>query len=445
MTRANLQPFYFGTEASEEVHTQLERLRHQLGSVAHFHDPLPIGSDLSRVEADLIVLPRLSGAAYQMLDIFRSISLPIVVLSSEVCATAIWDWEITGWLRSSGINVYTPFDIRQTEILCRAFAAKRELSQSRFVVFQDDVASGLHADMFQRFYWWQRENGQRMFERFGIKIEERSLLQLTEVARNVSDDQVQTIWQAWQPGLPVVNVPEKALFDTLRLYAALKRILNDEPEIKGMGINCINEFPSMLATPCLVWNMLYQDHQLIWGCEADTLSMMTQYLINRCLETPVVMTNIYPFLVGQPVLDHMDMPAFPAVSDPENYLLAGHCGYLGVLPQSTETESWALRSSVLDVFEGRGGAIDGRLPLGDVLLVKLNPDCDGWAVVEGDLQDYVHTPQSGLAKIAALIRVDNGPALLESITSQHYILTNRATVADFRLLARVFGLDLNQL
>ena len=440
MIRANLLPLYFGTEASKAVHTQLERLRRQLGSVAHFQEPLPIGSDLSRVEADMIVLPHMSGTAYQMLGVFRSISLPMVVLSSEVCATAIWDWEITGWLRNAGINIFTPYDIRQTEILCRAYAAKRELSQSRFVVFQDDVSSGLHAEMFQRFYWWQRENGQRIFERFGITIEERSLRQLTEAARNISDDHVRTIWQAWQPILPMENVPEKALFDTLRLYAALKRILNDVPEIKGMGINCINEFPSMLATPCLVWNMLYRDQQLIWGCEADTLSMMTQYLINRCLATPVVMTNIYPFLVGQPVLDHMDMTAFPAVADPENYLLAGHCGYLGVLPQTEQAEAWMLRSSVLDVFEGRGGAIDGRLPLGDILLVKLNPDCAGWAVVEGDLQDYVHTPQSEQSKIAAVIRVDNGPALLKSITSQHYILTTGATAADFRIVSEVFDL-----
>ena len=442
---ANLQPLYFGREASHAFLNQLERLRDQLRPVAQLLAPLPFGADLSRPSADLIVLPQLSGAAYQMLEVFRSQSLPMVVLTSEVCSTAIWDWEITGWLRSAGIEVFTPYERRQTEILCRAFAAKRELAQSRFLVFQDDVSAGLHADMFQRFYWWQQENVQRMFERFGIVVEERSLLQLTESLSSVSDEQLRSIRKAWQARLPIVNVPEKALDDTLRLYAALKRILAEEPQIKGMGINCINEFPSMLATPCLVWNMLYQDHKLIWGCEADTLSMMTQHLVDRCLETPAVMTNIYPFLVGQPVLDHMDISAFPVVADPENYLLAGHCGYLGVLPQSQAVEGWALRPSVIDVFEGRGGAIDGRLPLGDVALVKLNPDCAGLTVIEGELEDYFRAPQSGLSKVAAVIRVANGPVLLDQITSQHYVLTQGAAAADFSLSAKVFGLDVNLL
>ena len=262
--------------------------------------------------------------------------------------------------------------------------------------------------MFQRFYWWQRENSQRMFERFDITVEERSLMQLTEAVRSVSDDKVRSIWGAWQARLPIVNVPDKALNDTLRLYAALKRILVEEPEIIGMGINCINEFPSMLATPCLVWNMLYQDHQLNWGCEDDTLSMMTQHLVDCCLDTPAVMTNIYLFLVGQPALDHMDISGFPEVADAENYLLAGHCGYLGVLPQSHAAEGWSLRPSVIDVFEGRGGAIDGRLPLGDVALVKLNPDCAGLTVIKGELEDFFQAPQSGLSKVAAVIHVDNG-------------------------------------
>ncbi len=442
--RANLQPLYFGAEASESFRTQIERLRDQLKAVANLLNPLPFGAELSGTSADLIVLPQLSGAAYQMLEVFRSQPLPMVVLTSEVCSTAIWDWEITGWLRSAGIEVFTPYERRQTEILCRAVAVKRELAQSRFLVFQDDVSAGLYADMFQRFYWWQRENSQRMFERFGITVEERSLLQLTESLRSVSDDQVRSIWEAWQPRLPIVNVPEKARDDTLRLYAALKRILAEEPQIKGMGINCINEFPSMLATPCLVWNMLYQDHKLIWGCEADTLSMMTQYLVDRCLETPAVMTNIYPFLVGQPALDHMDISAFPEVADAENYLLAGHCGYLGVLPQSQAADGWTLRPSVIDVFEGRGGAIDGRLPLGDVTLVKLHPDCAGWTVIEGDLEEYFQAPQSGLSKVAAVIQVGNGPALLEQITSQHFILTQGAAAADFSLLAKVFGLDVHR-
>ena len=61
---------------------------------------------------------------------------------------------------------------------------------------------------------------------------------------------------------------------------------------------------ALAPTPCLAWNMLYEERRLIWGCEADILSMITKYILHNSLDMPIMMTNLYPFLMGQAALAH---------------------------------------------------------------------------------------------------------------------------------------------
>ena len=49
----------------------------------------------------------------------------------------------------------------------------------------------------------------------------------------------------------------------------------------------------------------------IWGCEGDTVSMLTKYLLHRSLDVPIIMTNLYPFLMGNAALKHERIPEFP--------------------------------------------------------------------------------------------------------------------------------------
>src|ERR1017187_9376813 len=118
---------------------------------------------------------------------------------------------------------------------------------------------------------------------------------------------------------------------------------------------------------------------MIWGCEADTVSMLTKFIVHRSLGVPVMMTNLYPFLMGQAALRHERIPAFPQVDDPANHVLAAHCGYLGVLPRRFTVE-WKLRPRALAIVDENATAIDPRLPVGDLPLAKLGPTFDTLSV-----------------------------------------------------------------
>jgi len=148
----------------------------------------------------------------------------------------------------------------------------------------------------------------------------------------------------------------------------------------------LNESASSDTTPCLAWDLLYTEREMIWGCEADTVSMLTKFIVHRCLRVPVMMTNLYPFLMGQAALQHERIPAFPQVDDPANYVLAAHCGYLGILPANS-LSSGSCAESARDCGRERHRH-RRRLSVGELTLVKLGPTFDTLSVVEAELTGY---------------------------------------------------------
>jgi hypothetical protein len=153
-----------------------------------------------------------------------------------------------------------------------------------------------------------------------------------------------------------------------------------------------------------------------------------------------MMTNLYPFLMGQAALKHERIPSFPELDEPQNHILAAHCGYLGVLPQSFATE-WTLRGKVLAIVNQEAHAIDARLPTGDMTLVKMKPNFDTISVAEGQLTGYAQYPGSDCLN-GAVLRVADGHKLMRNLTSHHYLLTTGHNLPDMLNLAVVFGLHI---
>jgi hypothetical protein len=148
--------------------------------------------------------------------------------------------------------------------------------------------------------------------------------------------------------------------------------------------------------------------------------------------------------MGQAALKHERIPYFPEVSEgPENHLLAAHCGYFGVVPQSFSTQ-WTLRKKVLAIVDDNATAIDARLPEGDVTLAKLEPDFRRWSVAEGTIERYAQFANSDCLN-GAVIRVSDGPRLLNELTSHHYILATGHNRTGLRLVARLFGMELTEI
>jgi hypothetical protein len=138
--------------------------------------------------------------------------------------------------------------------------------------------------------------------------------------------------------------------------------------------------------------------------------MLTKYILHKSLDVPIMMTNLYPFLMGQAALAHERIPHFPEVEDPDDHILAAHCGYLGVVPQSFATR-WTLSPKVLAIVDDNASAIDARLPRGKMTLAKFDPSFEQMSVAEGDLKDYVQYENSDCLNGAILtpLPIDDRP------------------------------------
>ncbi|MCB8984155.1 MAG: hypothetical protein H6659_10035 [Ardenticatenaceae bacterium] len=436
--KARLQPLYFEGR-DEEFDVQLGILKEMLADDAEFLAPLPLGAAVP--EAEAIVFPQLLGEAYRRLDEFKQIDLPILTVTSEFGTVLMWDWEIASYLREEGLNIIAPYSLEQTKKACRALSVKRELQQTKFLVYQDNPGEGFQASIFKRFYWWEDECTQRMMEKFGVTIVKKSFKEMGAAAKLIPDAEAEAVWQAWRWDTAVSN---SQLLSAVKIYMTVKQELEKDPSIRGVGINCLNESHFSDTTPCLAWSMLYQEMGLIWGCEADTMSMITKYLLHKSLGMPIMMTNLYPFLMGQAALKHERIPNFPAVdAEPENHILAAHCGYLGVVPPAFATE-WTLRSKVLAIVDDNATAIDARLPEGGMTLAKLHPSLNKLTITEGDLSGYAQFANSDCLN-GAVLKVPDGRHMLNTLSSHHYLLMAGHHLADIQMVCQLFGIEIEQL
>jgi len=439
--KARLIPLYLTSPDDPDFVAQVGRLRELLVAEAELLAPLPLGAALP--EADAVVFPQLVGDAYRRVPEVRALTLPILVLTSEFGTMAMWDWEIVSYLRTEGVETIAPYSLAGAATVCRALVAKRELRGGKFLVYQDRPGEGgFQPSIFKRFYWWEDECAERMRDVFGLTIVKRSFEELGRRAQELPDDVAREEWERWRERVPLGDVGERATLSALKLYRAVRDDLDAEGGVLAAGINCLNESAFSDTTPCLAWNLLYQERDLIWGCEGDTVSMLTKLVLHRSLRTPVIMSNLYPFLMGQTALKHERIPAFPEVDEPDNYVLAAHCGYLGVVPQPFATD-WKLRGKVLAIVDDNATAIDARLPVGDLTLAKLDPTLRTLVVVEGRLTGYAGYPGSDCLN-GAVIRVPDGHALMERLPSHHSLLTVGHDRPGLELLGRVFGLTIER-
>ena len=440
--KARLVPLYFRSADDPDFAAQTQQLRELLGDHAELLEPLPLGAALP--EADAVVFPQLVGDAYRRVPEIRALTLPILVLTSEFGTMAMWDWEIASYLRGEGIETIAPNSLAGATTVCRALVARRQLRQGKFLVYQDRPGEGgFQPSIFKRFYWWEDECSERMRDLFGLTIVKRSFRELGERAQRIPDDVARVEWERWRERVPLGDIGERATLSALKLYRAVRDEVDAEEGVLAAGINCLNESAFSDTTPCLAWNLLYQERDLIWGCEGDTVSMLTKFIVHRSLRAPIMMSNLYPFLMGQTALKHERIPAFPEVDEPANYVLAAHCGYLGVVPQPFATD-WKLRGKVLAIVDQNATAIDARLPVGDLTLVKLDSTLRTLVVAEGELTGYAGYPGSDCLN-GALIRVPDGHALMKRLPSHHSLLTVGHDRPGLELLGQAFGLQIDRL
>lgn len=441
--KVRLVPLYFA-EANErerqEFKDQMARLREYYGDVAEFLPEVCVGDPLP--EADAIVFPQLIFAAFRHNEEMKAYDLPMVVLTSRFGTVEMWDWEIVAYLRDLGCTVFSPYSIEMAKTILRAIAVKRSLKQgAKFLMFQDSPGEGMQANIFKRFYWWEKESTETMEEVFGCKLIYRSWKAVGDRAKQISDEEALKVSADWD--IRQEGVSRTAFLRAVKIYIAIKEVIDEIGDVAGVGANCLNESFNCDTTPCLAWNMLFERDNIIWACEGDTLTLLSTYIIYRSIEKPIMMTNLYPFLVGMAALAHEKIDKFPDIDDPDNHALGVHCGYFGLAPRCFCTE-WTLRPKVLEIVNDDAVMVDCRFPKGKVTLAKIYPGFKKLSVIEAEIEDYVQYPGSD-CRNGALIRYKDGHRVMDELCSHHSLIIVGDVRPQLRQLAKVFGFSVTEL
>ena len=439
MDKATLAPVYFDPGRDHEFDDQLARLKQMLGDLVDFADPVALGATIRG--ADAVVFPQILGEAYRKADAFRAIDVPILIITSEFGTLSMWDWEIKSFLAAKGVRTIAPYALEDARKVCRAINVKRGLRDTTFLIFQDNPGEGFQPSIFKRFYWWEQEATDLLQERFGVTIKRKSFKEFGAYAKSIPDADAKE--ELAGKGFAHEGLGERSLLSAIKIYMALREEADNDASIRGMGINCLNESQFSDTTPCLAWDLLFQERGIMWACEGDTMSLMTKHLINKSFGSPIMMTNIYPFLMGQAALKHEKIPSFPdIVEEPENHILMAHCGFLGVCPGCfAKKGTWTLRPKVLEIVDDNAHAIDAQMEPGPCSLAKLDPSLTKMMVMEGELKGYAQYPGSD-CRNGAVVKVKDGHRMMREVYSHHQCLITGHVERDLLLLGDVFGFDI---
>ena len=441
--KATLQPMYLSGRNEREQHefmAQLDNLKSMYGNEAEFLTAVPVGCEIPE-EASAIVLPQLIGSAFGQRNIFSEINKPLIVLTSQFGTVEMWDWEIVSFLREeAGCTVFSPYTPDLAKVILRALGCKNIMRKgTRFLMFQDSPGEGMQANIFKRFYWWEEECTRRMEDVFGLKIIYRSYRVLNQKAAVIPDSRARSASEGWD--IPTRDVSNENYLKAVKLYLAVKDTMAEIGEVHGVGANCLNESFHSGTTPCLAWNILFEKDHILWACEGDTVTLISKFIIYNALRRPVMMTNVYPFLVGMAALKHEKIDEFPQVPDPDNHALGVHCGYFGLAPQSF-CSRWVLCPKVLEIVNGNALMIDCEMEQGPVTLAKIHPNMKKMLIIEASIDGYEQYPGSD-CRNGALIRFANGTGhqVMQALCSHHALIIKGRCTHELLQLSQVFGFE----
>ena len=437
--KAKIVPLQF-RETNErernEYKDQMGKLNELYGDTAEFLPPVFAGEDIPACDA--IVFPQLIGAAYHYVEKLRAYDKPMIVITSQFGTVDMWDWELITYLRSHGLTVFSPYNIELGKVILRAIAVREHLKGAKFLMFQDDPGEGMQAYIFKRFYWWEKECSEQIEKAFGARLIYRSWKEVNERAKSFDPSEALALFESWN--IPCEGLRDEHKVPVGQLYLAIRSVIDELGGVEGIGANCLNESMYSQTTPCLIWNMLFEQFGIIWCCEGDTLSLISTYVLYQSLRQPIMMTNIYPFLVGKAAIHHEKIDDFPPVADPENHALGVHCGYAGFTPRCF-CRRWKVVPKVLEIVNEKAHVVDGELPAGDMVLAKINPTFDRITVIPGKIEKYVQFPGTD-SRNASLLHYSNGEQVMEGLPSHHQLIITGKQKAPVAQVAKVFGWEM---
>jgi L-fucose isomerase-like protein len=330
------------------------------------------------------------GVERMVTQCFESLPHPIILLADGIQNSLAAAMEISAWLRTRGMKSEIlhgePAHIaKRIQILHTNFRAQHQLIGMRVGVLGTPsswlIASNVDYLLAKR--------------RWGVEYVDIPLERVYERYDQITDDQVGQACAAFAgKALAVREGSPEDLLKAMRLYRAIRQVCKDE-RLQAVTINCFKLVEHTETTGCLALALL-NDEGIPAGCEGDLQSVFTLLSVRSLTGKGGFMAN--PSLINTRT----------------NEVTLAHCT-IGI----KQTGQYIIRNH----FEtGKGIAIQGILPLGEVTIVK----CGGESLDEYYLASGVLTENpddANMCRTQVKIRMNTSPEyFLKSPLGNHHIV-----------------------
>ena len=351
-----------------------------------------------------------------------------------------WRWSARDFLTSLGVSVHLVRHNTDGLNLLRSLAMKRFLRTAKMVVFGE-----------QNFPWNAPAAGHLVTQSVGTRIVVRKLEDVRRRYSRFSDSAVEELWRQ-RAGRYVVKAtrPEERR-QAVRTYLAIREILREE-QACGMGVNCFGDLiiRGGRDVPCLAQTLLREDGYIA-SCDGDYLAMMSMAMVSFFLDLPCMMSNMYPVSYVGALKDHFGDPLSPS---PRKYprktwgnlARLGHCGFVGVVSPEmdpsgqTDLHDWGGTYEIKR--DGRGCGNAGELAAGQpITVVELKFDGRTLLLARAEVCETTHHKGMPHCEKTALLRFENLPAFVESISREHSVVAYGDHIEALSTLGRTLGLD----
>lgn len=246
-------------------------------------------------------------------------------------------------------------------------------------------------------------------ERLGVSLVEVPMESLEEEYRRAQAPE--QLLEKLVSGAAGVERPREELEKALRLYAAMKRIVERE-RLDAVTIECFEVIPRLDTTACLALSLLNSEG-VVAGCEGDVPAALTMMLASWAAGRPAFMANLARLYSDGVLLAHCTAPLSEG-----RYRLLSHY----------ET--------------GKGVGVSLEYPRGSqATIARLSPGLDSLRlgigeVVESGLLSPLH------CRTQVRLKTSWDPyMLLERSTGNHYVLVLGNHVQELKTAAQMLGIE----
>ncbi len=357
-----------------------------------FSNPKQINEFLSSSEE--IINPSIiinsSGGTESVIDSFtRKLNLPILVLADSKRNSFASSLEAYAFLKNEfSIKIFyaetESEKFEEAKKFARAIEAVNLINNTNF---------GLIGEPSNWLLTSQNFNG---FGDFETKITKIEIDKLVSKVNEVSSDDSKEIVEKWKKTYSAISVNEKSLFDSARVYLALKNLVEDY-KLSSLSVRCFDLLQHNY-TACMGIS-LCNDEGITSGCEGDLPATFTMMIAQQLTGRPAWMAN----------------PS--SVNKEKNEVIFAHC----TVPSSFLADK-AKAGLTTHMESGLSTAIRGPLRNSEVTIIRMGSDFKSITIVKGKIQ-MSDMQDENLCRTQAVIKLESDVnKWIESVLGNHQII-----------------------